>query len=187
MTQEPTADDAWDSLPPADDPDLDEQDAAFGPDDEPADEPDEGMATEGGPAADPFAAMHRVDPMGAERLRCEWGADFDANVDRARQAAAAIADDELIAVLEETGLGDDPRILRAAARIGALIEQRSAPGMRPDGAARAALEGELDRLMAEPDYWTDRVQQRVRRIHLDLHGGGTVPVHRRAGDAGGLR
>jgi hypothetical protein len=163
-----------------------------------ADAPDDGAVSEDVDAApdpapsdhpgagDPLEAMRRVDPAETERLRREWGAAFDANLQRARSAAAAIADDALIAALEETGLGNDPRILRAAARIGALLETgRAAP--KAAGPRRDVLEAELDRLTAGPEYWSDRVQRRVRQIFLSLHGDAPLPVHRAAGDAGGLR
>jgi hypothetical protein len=158
------------------------------------DEPDDSAANEDADAApepaaagDPLAAMRRVDAAETERLRREWGDAFDANLQRARSAAAAVADDALVAVLEETGLGNDPRILRAAARIGALLEAGRPPPPKPAGARRHALEAELDRLVAGPDYWTDRVQRRVRQIFLSLHGDAPLPVHRASGDAGGLR
>ena len=138
-------------------------------------------------ADDALEAMRQVDPAGAERLRQEWGDDFDANLQRARNAAAAVADDALVAVLEETGLGNDPRILRAAARIGALLEAGRPAPAKATGSRRHALEAELDRLVAGPDYWSDRVQRRVRQIFLSLHDDAPLPVHRAAGDAGGAR
>lgn len=133
-----------------------------------------------------FDAMRAVDAAGAEALRREWGADFARNLELARRAAAAVADDGLIAALEEAGLGDDPRIVRAAAAIGRLLERADHGGDAPDGPARQALEQELDRLVARPDYWSDPVQRRVRRIFLDLHGSRPLPVHRAAGDASGM-
>jgi hypothetical protein len=163
------------------------------------DEPDDGVvneATDAAPdpapsdhpgAGDPLEAMRRIDPAETERLRQEWGAAFDANLQRARSAAAAVADDALIAALEETGLGNDPRILRAAARIGALLETGRASSPKVTESKRDSLEAELDRLTAGPDYWSDRVQRRVRQIFLALHGDAPLPVHRAAGDAGGLR
>ena len=130
---------------------------------------------------DPLEAMRRVDPAGAERLRQDWGADFDANLQRARSAAAAVADQALVAVLEETGLGNDPRILRAAARIGALLEQQQPVHAKPARAERETLERELDRLVGGRDYWSERVQRRVRQIFVTLHGEAPLPVHRAAG------
>ena len=148
---------------------------------------DAGPAPDRAAPGDPLEAMRRVDPAGAERLRQDWGADFDANLRRARSAAAAVADQALVAALEETGLGNDPRILRAAARIGALLEGRQPARGKPAGGERESLERELDRLVAGRDYWSERVQRRVRQIFLALHGDAPLPVHRAAGDAGGER
>lgn len=177
MTQEPGMDPAQSGEPAS-------EDTAPSPADEISrDAPDRTVADDETGALE---AMRRADPAGAERLRREWGADFGHNLGHARKAAAVIADEGLIAALEETGLGNDPRVLRAAAKIGALLEGAQGSGRGARGAERRMLEQELDRLVGGADYWSDRVQRRVRQIYLSLHGGRSLPVHRSAGDAGGL-
>jgi hypothetical protein len=135
-------------------------------------EPIEGV--DGGQADDvdeTTDAISGIDPAAAEALREEWGADFEANLALAREAAGAVADDALVELLDESGLGNDPRIIRAAARIGRLLQAgQGHRGGSPSADERDALEENLDELSRRPDYWTDRVQRRVRQIHLALHG-----------------
>ncbi len=50
---------------------------------------------------------------GAEqKLRTEWGANFDANVESVRRAFKTLTDTDLNAFLEETGLGNDLRLIK---------------------------------------------------------------------------
>ena len=133
-----------------------------------------------------------VDPDGAQLLdilKQDWGNEFDANLSYARDAVDRFADTELIALLEETGLGDDPRVVRAAARIGQQLATAKPGGPTDRSTAaspsgKAALNAELDRLIASPEYWTSRGQQRARDIFVRLNGNGQLPVHRHPGDAG---
>ncbi len=124
-----------------------------------------------------------------EILKHDWGNEFDANLSYARDAVDWFADTELIALLEETGLGDDPRVVRAAARIGQQLatEKPGGPTDRSTVASvsgKAALNAELDRLIASPEYWTSRGQRRARDIFVRLNGNGDLPIHRHPGDAG---
>lgn len=134
-----------------------------GVDDRPEDYADE--------MAEPYDAISAIDPDAVEALREEWGADLEANLALAREAAGAVADEELVELLEESGLGNDPRIIMAAARIGRLLRaEQGDRGDSPNADERDALEETLDELSRRPDYWTERVQRRVRQIHLALHG-----------------
>ena len=129
-----------------------------------------------------------------EALKRDWGDDFDANIGYARDAAERFADEALVALLEETGLGDDPRIVRAAAEIGRQLAGIDREPVAPGGDGKAptgipetgtaALNAELDRLIASPDYWTARGQRRARELFVRLNGEGALPIHRRPGDAG---
>lgn len=154
---------------------------AVAPSDEPEDWPGEFGEEEVDPAESPSAD----DEEDVEELREEWGADFDANLALAQEAAHAVADDELVDLLEDSGLGNDPRIIRAAARIGRLLRSgRDHIETAGDADGRDALEETLDELSRRPDYWTDRVQRRVRQIHLALHGDHPVAAYRTTGDDG---
>lgn len=54
----------------------------------------------------------------AEALKKEWGGDYDKNVEFAKRAWVSLAGEELKNVLEETGLGNDPRFTKAFFNIG---------------------------------------------------------------------
>jgi hypothetical protein len=125
------------------------------------------------------------DPVGDEAadeetlstLKDEWGDEFDANLQFAHRTVEEL-DDELIAVIEESGLGNDPRVVRAAARIGRLLGQgQNDPDVATDPAEQEALRDEVDQLVDAPDYWSGKVQDRVRKINLRLHGTAPVPGH----------
>ena len=92
----------------------------------------------------------------AEReLRGEWGRAYDARLKAAARAARDFGGDELIGLLEETRLGDDPRVIRAFARIAARMGEDSlAGGERGDFAlAPEAARQEIARLMTQPAYF----------------------------------
>lgn len=138
-------------------------------------EPEEGVdgpqEDYGDEITDAYDAAAEVEPDTVEALRAEWGAEFEANMVLAHDGARAIADEALIDLLEESGLGNDPRVIMAAARIGRLLQADGVSGdASADADERDALEETLERLSRRPDYWTDRVQRRVRQIHLALHG-----------------
>jgi len=164
-------------------------DAAAATADDPFPIPEEAPAA-GAPAADgpadPYEAMCAVDAEGAAALKAEWGEEFDRNIALACAAAAAFEGSGALDALSEAGIGDDPRVVRVAAEIGRLLEGGVASGVARDARARDALEAELETLVGGADYWSERVQRRVRRIYLELYGSGATPVHRMPGDAAGV-
>lgn len=54
-------------------------------------------------------------------LSQEWGSSYHTNLELARRAVAELGGPDLKEVLEETGLGDDPSLVRAFAAIGRRI------------------------------------------------------------------
>lgn len=133
---------------------------------------------------DPLAAMMEVDPDGAEQLHADWGEDFDHNLSLARRAATVFGDPALRAVLEESGLGDDPRIVRVAAEIGRMMQQRAPDRLDQPNSGHRTLETRLRELNDRDDYWSPAIQREVREIYLQLHGDQSLSIHRDAGDAG---
>ncbi|MFT5440054.1 MAG: hypothetical protein ACI9MJ_001921 [Alphaproteobacteria bacterium] len=122
-------------------------------------------------------------------LRRDWGDEFDANLSYARDAVERFADTDLIALFEETGLGNNPRVVRAAAQIGQQLATENTQGPSDLSGARPlsgknGLNAELDRLIASPEYWTSGGQRRARDIFVRLNGSGELPVHRHPGDGG---
>lgn len=83
----------------------------------------------------------------AERtLRREWGAAYDKKVGQAEALVRSVGGERLVALLEQTGAGNDPALVRLVAS----VAERGVGGMSKD---RAALE--LARVMGEAAY-TDR-------------------------------
>lgn len=66
-------------------------------------------------------AMAAIDPGEAHALQAEWGDGFMDNLALARKGFDHVATPDLIALANETGLGDDPRIIRALAKFGASL------------------------------------------------------------------
>ncbi len=129
------------------------------------------------------AARAAADRAGAEahrRLEDAWGADAAANYEKARRVG-----DILFTPAQKTalGLGDDPRTWNAdfaAALSGVSPSFMDHPHLgraeRDLGKPAADLDAELDRLMAEPDYYrNERHQTRAREISEALHG--TRSIH----------
>lgn len=66
-------------------------------------------------------------------LRKEWGDDFDANVRLMRKALATFGDEEFTEYLDESGLGNDPRMVKAFLKIGqAIVDDQLANGKPGD-------------------------------------------------------
>jgi hypothetical protein len=89
-----------------------------------------------------------------EALRAEWGAHFDTKVAQAARAARYFGGEALVSMLDETGLGNHPELVRAFARAGALLGEdalrtdgRQAGFIPPDEALKKARA-----LMARPAY-----------------------------------
>ena len=107
----------------------------------------------------------------AEReLRGEWGGAYGQRLRAAARAARDFGGEPLIALLEETRLGDDPRVIRAFARIAERIgedglaggeggEGRGDFGLSADGARR-----EIARLMTQPAYFDADHLDHVRSV-----------------------
>jgi len=114
-----------------------------------------------------FYAQHQADTgLGAMRqraldeaaasdaLKAEWGAHYDTKLAQASRAARYFGGEQLIAVLNETGLGNHPDLVRAFARAGAFLGEDAlrsgsqATGVLPPDEALKKARG----LMARPAY-----------------------------------
>ena len=54
-------------------------------------------------------------------LKREWGADYDGRLDQAQRAFGQFATPEFSALMDETGLGNHPELVKAFAKIGAML------------------------------------------------------------------
>lgn len=105
-------------------------------------------------------------------LRAEWGRDYEPRVSAASGALRAFGGDDLARLVEETGLGNDPRMIRAFARIAeatgeeSMVEGHSSGFENDPSRARE----DIAKLMTHPAYFDSRhgehddVVSRMRRL-----------------------
>ncbi len=90
-------------------------------------------------------------------LKQDWGRDYEGNVDVARRAFLQLADGETLKLVEETGLGNHPGLVKMMNRVGQLMQEdgllQNDVGTSMNG-GKADIESRLSELMA-PDgpYW----------------------------------
>jgi len=115
--------------------------------------------------AEAFATMGRTrsdeETRASEALKGEWGPDYSLKLTQAARAAKYFGGEDLVAFLNESGLGNNPHLIRAFARAGASLaedtlkgDSGALQGLAPGDAIRRARE-----LMARPAY--------VKRDHPD--------------------
>jgi hypothetical protein len=109
-----------------------------------------------------------------QELQKEWGRDYAANTDVARRAFLQLADAETLKLVEETGIGNHPGLVKMMNKVGQLMAEdgllQNDVGTSGNG-GRVDIEGRLSELMA-PDspYWDgmhrdhDRYVQEALRL-----------------------
>jgi len=87
-------------------------------------------------------------------LTREWGQQYNQNLDYARRAFGRFASPEALSVMEETGLGNHPEILKLFAKVGEqLSEEQMLPGNpRGSGMAPGEVEATIASKRADPDF-----------------------------------
>lgn len=111
------------------------------------------FASEGSRDAELTRADERA--RAEHELRGEWGRTFDRRVAAAGRAVAEFGGAELAHYLDETGLGNDPRLVRAFARIAETVAEDSLVG-DGDGdflIAPDAARTEITRSLRNPAYF----------------------------------
>lgn len=112
-------------------------------------------------------------------LRTEWREDFASRLAEARAAARELGK-EGQALLDETGLGNDPRFIRALARLGQRLTDAASEEGRP--LTPAAAQARIKRLMGDRrgPYWDashpahSATVAEVRRLFEIVHGGASA-------------
>jgi len=90
-------------------------------------------------------------------LKQDWGRDYEANSDIARRAFLQLADGETLKLVEETGLGNHPGLVKMMNKVGRMMAEdgllQNDVGTNSNG-GRVDIESRLSELMA-PDgpYW----------------------------------
>lgn len=117
----------------------------------------------------------------AERaMRQEFGRGYDQNIRAAQRAIEDYGGDELAAILDQTGLGNNPAVIKAFAKIGkAMTSDKDLLGAQnggDDGMTPDEAKAEASRLMANPAYMDKRHPEHnklvteVRRLFEQAYG-----------------
>ena len=88
-------------------------------------------------------------------LQREWGRNFDGNMDYAKRAYAQFASPELSEVLDGTGLGNHPEMIRAFSKIGQMLGEESlavGTGLGRTQQSPQAAQEEIQGLYADKDF-----------------------------------
>jgi hypothetical protein len=120
--------------------------------------------------AEAFAAAGRArqleETRASEALRAEWGPDYTVKLSQAARAARYFGGEELVSLLNESGLGNNPQLIRAFERAGALLGEDTLKGNSPEGSAGLAPADAMRKareLMQKPGYL-----KREHPDHFDL-------------------
>lgn len=92
---------------------------------------------------------------GLRKLKEEWGAAFETNVNVARQALSHFADKETIAHIEKSGLTNDPHLVKLLAKVGGVLKEDGILKDNPTGSSAltpAAAQAEINKVMANPEH-----------------------------------
>ena len=106
---------------------------------------------EGAQATIDTAAKMQADATTA--LKNEWGEAYNKNVTMAQRALAEFGDDQLVEYLEATGLGDNPAMVKAFAKIaeGMMGDAFIEDGLTGD--SPASIDADIKEIMARKEYW----------------------------------
>lgn len=95
-----------------------------------------------------------VDNLNA--LQQEWGDQFNHNLEMARRAFMNFATPEAVQVIEETGMGNHPELLKVFARIGEVLAEDSVlPGTNNSvlgGMNAASAQEQINSLMSDKEF-----------------------------------
>jgi len=123
------------------------------------------------------AALAEQQQKDVQTLKEKYGPEFDRLVDSAKAAAKEFG---LTQVLSDAGLGTNPVVIEALAKIGKLLGSGEAPGGRPAAAAganeiealaRQALANQMKATQAGDRDAATRYAEEARRLYLRLEGG----------------
>jgi hypothetical protein len=106
-------------------------------------------------------------------MRKEYGGDYEGHMKAAGNALRRFGGEELADYLDETGLGNDPRLMKAFVKIGMQLGEDGMIGLA-DGAESKSIQEKIDAIYNEhggkDTLYTDAVQGQLRDLHIKLHG-----------------
>lgn len=104
------------------------------------------------------AQAHR-EQMDVENLRAlqqEWKGDFNKNADLAHRAFKHFADESAMEIMNESGLGNHPAIVKMFSQIGRMLAEdgslHSGEGMELGGMSATTAQSEINNLMNNGDF-----------------------------------
>lgn len=91
------------------------------------------------------------------KLKSDWGNDFQKNTTKARQAFLQLADQDTLKMFEGTGLGNHPEVVKIFHKVGEILEEDGLLNTDIGGTGaggRAQVETRLSEIMkTESAYW----------------------------------
>lgn len=106
-------------------------------------------------------------------MQKEWGGLTDRNVALVQRVVKEFGGDEFAGYLDESGLGNDPRLMRFVHKVGGmLLEDNLIQGGTTLGITKLDAKAELDKIMTSPEYMKgDKATiERVRELAEVVHG-----------------
>ena len=102
------------------------------------------------------AEFEQFEVENLQELQQEWGDKFNHNLEMARRAFMNFATPEAVKVLEETGMGNHPELLKVFARIGEVLAEDSVlPGSNNavlGGVNPASAQQQINELMSDTEF-----------------------------------
>ena len=68
-------------------------------------------------------AVSQAAEKGINSLKTEWGSAYEQNLDMAKSALKEFGGDEAVALMNDTGLGNDPRVIKLFQKIGRAVSE----------------------------------------------------------------
>jgi len=88
-------------------------------------------------------------------LQREWGRDYDGNLDYARRAFAQIASPELGQLMDDSGIGSHPEVLKAFSKVGKMLGEDSlvvGSGLGSNRISPEQAKNEIQSLYADKEF-----------------------------------
>ena len=109
-------------------------------------------------------AFEQFEVENLKALQAEWGDNFNSNLELARRAFMNFATPEAVEVLEKTGLGNHPEILKLFSQVGSILQEDS---ILP-GSSQAVLGG-MNPATAQEAMNSKLSDQEFRTAYLDQY------------------
>lgn len=88
-------------------------------------------------------------------LKKEWGDAFEAKIHNAKEVLEKFGDDEIKNYIRESGLGNEPKIVKFLAKIGSSLQEARVIDGKADAGTPADLQSHLDGILKDKNhpYW----------------------------------